>query len=59
MQAAGARLWLGIAGVLAAATAVLADSRPAGWVAAVLLAGAVILRLTAGRRAGPGPDDQP
>ena len=45
------RLGLGVAGILAALGAVALDSRPAGWVAVVLLGAAVVVRLVVARRA--------
>lgn len=50
ISASQLRLWLGVAGVIAAALAVATDSRTAGWVAAVLLAAAVLSRVVAARR---------
>ena len=46
-----ARFWLGVAGVVAAAVAVAADSRAAGWAAAALLGLAFLSRMVAARRA--------
>ncbi len=44
-----AKLWLGGAGVLLAAAAVALGSSPLGWVAAAVLAGAVVMRIRARR----------
>ena len=57
ISASQLRLWLGVAGVIAAALAVATDSRTAGWVAAVLLAAAVLSRVVAARRSR-SPDDR-
>ena len=46
---AALRIGLGIAGVIVAVVAVAIDSRALAWVAAVLLIGAVFVRLSARR----------
>ena len=53
------RLWLGVAGLIAAAVAVAADSHAAAWVAIILLVAAFLFRLALRRRLrSPDEGDQ-
>ena len=45
------RLWLGLAGIVCAGMAVFLAQRPLAWIAIVMLAASVVLRLVARRRA--------